>query len=212
MTSAKDSSVLFALDELRGHERRRVEEASSKTRERAEVARKQAEIAMQRRITAKKNADDLVLLRQELERAGADRVALERKVHYLEVASKQPMPQRTPSIEVVTQKTSHHLIWTTVLLVSCLGVFVATYSPESSLPSSVPEEPRLVATSDCPKTEVALPSDAAPTALVSIPEGVTAPEAQRSVRRERPKQPPRVPAPDIVIDDDCNGPLCGLPE
>jgi hypothetical protein len=215
MTSAQDSSVLFALDELREHERRRVADELEKSRQQAAVARRQAEVAAQRRTEAKKNAEDLVVLRTQLERTDADRAALERKLSELQSAARRPLPPSRPVVEVVTQSRSHHLVWTTALLVSCLGVFVATYSPSSSEPP-VPAEPRMVAATECPEPVAVAAESPAPVKAppeTSEQSRERAPSNGKHTGRKKPRTTPRRPVPSttpMVIDADC--PLCGLPE
>lgn len=219
MTSAQDSSVLFALDELREHERRRVADESEKSRQQAAVARRQAEVAAQRRVEAKKNAEDLVVLRTQLERTDADRAALELALRDMQIAAhraaQRPLPPSRPVVEVVRQSRSHHLVWTTALLVSCLGVFVATYAPSTSEPP-VPTEPRMVAATDCPEPVVVAAESPAP--VKAPPERSElsrerAPSTAKHTGRKKPRAAPKhlpPPTPPMVIDADC--PLCGLPE
>ena len=219
MTSAQDSSVLFALDELREHERRRVLDESEKSRQQAAVARRQAEVAAQRRNEAKKNAEDLVVLRTQLARTDADRAALELALRDLQIAAQRaahrPPPPSHPVVEVVTQSRSHHLVWTAALLVSCLGVFVATYAPSTSEPPA-PTEPRLVAVTNCPEPVAVAPESPAPVKAqqeASEQSSEPAPSTVKHTGRKKPRTGPKpvvAPTPPIVIDADC--PLCGLPE
>tara|TARA_R110002096_G_scaffold16898_12_gene58112 strand:+ start:56910 stop:57593 length:684 start_codon:yes stop_codon:yes gene_type:complete len=226
--TTQDSSVLFALDELRAHERQRVDEESEKTRQRAEVARRQAAVAAERRLEAKNNAEDLIRLREQLEQTAADRVALEQKLHRLEVvARKPPPPPHVPApMHIVTQSKSHHLLWTATLLLSCLGVFVATYtSPEAQ----APVQTQVANASDCPEpapepptnrsanSEQAIDKAAPPKASPpeASPPEVSPPEVSASSTRSAHRgatspKPPKTPA--IIVDEDCSGPLCGLPK
>lgn len=221
--TTQDSSVLFALDELREHERERVAEESEKARQRAEVARRQAATAAHRRLEAKKNAEDLIRLREQLEQTAADRVALEQKLRLLEVVARKPAPPHAPApMHIVTQSKSHHLLWTATLLLSCLGVFVATYTP----PDAQAPVQAVANAVDCPE-----PAQAPPASRSAIPEpsigqaaldqaalpkalpATAAPPkgAPRSNHRTAPApKPPKTQA--ITVDTACSGPLCGLPE
>lgn len=214
MSSTQDSSVLFALDELRQHENVRVARESEETRARAEVARRQAETAAQRRADAKNNADELVLLRSELERKSAHQAELEAAIARLEVVTRRPVvaapvPTR---IEVVREKRSHHFLWTAALLFSCLGVFIATYEPKAAALG----EPIAVAVQECPEPVSVHTSTPAPIVVTPVVEAAAIPPRARKPRtsaRSRPAaaRPAAARPPAVTIDTDCSGPLCGLP-
>lgn len=216
MSSTHDSSVLFALDELRQHENVRLAKESEKARVRAEVARRQAEAAVQNRTVAKRNAEELLLLRDELERKNAHHAELEAAIARLEVATRRPVLAAPPTrVEVIREKRSHHFLWTAALLFSCLGVFIATYEPNEALP-----EPVAVAALECPEPVSAAPASAsapAPAPAVVAPAAdarATPRNIRKPITRAHPS-PSKVPhvarPPAVTIDENCSGPLCGIP-
>lgn len=217
MTETQDSSVLFALRELRKQEELRAKDEAAKKRELAEVARKQAETAARKRLEAERNAEEVLLLRRQVEQEASSRAELESQILRLRAsqtssvphsASPEPMPVSPPK-----PARTYHLVWGTALLVSCLGVFVLTYSPEvAPEPIEVPV-PVVVAQHDCPEL-LAVPSVASESHATENPR-VEQNAPEKAVRtRSADSKKDRTPrgTQQIVISDDCNGPLCDLPD
>lgn len=223
MTSAQDSSVLFALNELHDHEQRRAQERSAKMRRQADVARRQADEAARQRAEAETNAEELVGLRRYHGEEVAHRARLEAEVS--EALGRQRLLEArlranslAPSLQPPPVRTSerHHLLWGTALLASCLAVFVLSHSSSTDAP---PLQAAAVVfpQADCPEVmepaATKSPGVAMAPPTTTLATELTIVEEERPSRRRRRSRPTRATAPEVItIEEDCDGPLCGLPE
>ncbi len=222
MSPSKDSSVLFALDELRQHEAERVEREAALARERSAVARRQADAAAKKRAEAKNNAQELVALRGELARQHEREAELQSTVAELEAVVRMPRAPVSPPapVEIVRESRSHHFLWGAALLFSCLGVFVATYEPSvpptpaPALAAAEHECPELAEPAPMPAAVVETPAKSAPAAArqAIAPSPSKRSNSHRSGRKGKGK--PEVSATESLADSvrGCDGPLCGLPD
>jgi len=214
MSTAHDSSVLFALDELREHERVRVREQSEQVRMQADLARRQAAEASRRRHESKKNTEDLVRLRRQLALEAEERATLVAQVSHLKVVASRAQPKAPELLPPVLIERSrpYHLLWSVALLCSCLGVFIATYKP------SPVERPPMDVAALTPDPQCQPPALRQPSQVPAPVAAAPAPSSPKATPHKPPHSDRKTPASHsdsphpIAIDEDCDGPLCGLPE
>lgn len=234
MQPSRESSVLFALDELRDIEeirkREQREVARKQAKERSHVLAEEKRIRTEAEAKAAQEASELHRLQTQLEQDTRSRRILEAQVaadaqtnaslqsrlRLLEAAATVP----SPSLVQQDKSNRIHAAWALALL-GTMAVIVllmgqrpspgpAVISTAPTAPDVAPPMPALtVAAPECPQPEPAIAApaeDAAP--AVAAP---TKKRPQRGDRSERGSKGPKPPAP-IDISGCAGDPLGCMPE
>jgi hypothetical protein len=220
---AKESSLLFALDELRDIESQRQVElrhiAHKQAKERARV------LAEEKREQKRKEeaAAELLRLKDHREVDARSRRILEAQIaadakSIAALQSRVRMQEATlsqPATPPARSSNQIHLSWALALLAACASVFILADRRPEATPAiaSSPSEPvtpaPAIAPLDCPQPEV---TPAQPAPVVAERVEPAPPKQNRSTRRgtrTRPKPPVSQP---IKIDDCMDDPLGCMPE